>query len=572
MTGYHFNPPRESASPALLGNQRRRLRDVVATAVAVLVAGSGFLNLKSVTGGPVPIEQAAWLRSVFPLDFAGLARSATLLIGFSLVLTAVHLWGHKRRAWHLSLVLAIMSAAFHLTGAWNVPEAACSMLIAAGLWIVREEFQMGSAKPDLLAAGRRAAGALLLAALYGVGGFWVLEPREFHHNFQWWDAAARTIRLMLFIGDPSLVPHTPYAVWFLDSLFWISAAAFLYCAVVLFRPVAYRFRPNPAGRKHAKQIAEVHGRSGQDYFKHGLDKSYFFSRTGRSFLAYRVANHFALVLGDPVGPDEELRTIVEDFLRHCCRLGWRAGFHQVAEDRLGLYQSLGFRYMKIGDDAIVDLTKFTLAGSKPKELRNTLNRLDRKGYRVERFEPPFAPALLDALKEISDEWLTIAGHRERQFTLGRFDVSYVNATPVYAAFDAESHPVAFLNMIPSYQQGLATVDLMRRSPGAASGIMDYLFAKVFVDLQSRGLERFSLGMAPLTCDARTRTTGERVMLWLIRRMPFVFRSESLRQFKAKFADYWVPRYTVYGGRLDLPRLGFALRRVSELRSGMRGAA
>jgi lysylphosphatidylglycerol synthetase-like protein (DUF2156 family) len=54
-------------------------------------------------------------------------------------------------------------------------------------------------------------------------------------------------------------------------------------------------------------------------------------------------------------------------------------------------------------------------------------------------------------------------------------------------------------------------------------------------------------------------------------MPSLFRTDSLRRFKAKYADDWMPRYAVYQSRFDLPRLALALRRVSELR-GQQGRA
>jgi phosphatidylglycerol lysyltransferase len=234
---------------------------------------------------------------------------------------------------------------------------------------------------------------------------------------------------------------------------------------------------------------------------------------------------------------------------------------------------LGFRKLKVGDDAIVDLSAFSLSGSAMKEFRNTVNRLERQGYRVERIEPPLAEGLLSDLKRISDHWLEIPGHRERQFTLGRFERWYLRSTPVYVAFDADNHAVAFLNLVPSYHPGLATVDLMRRSPGQVNGLMDFLFAKVFLDLRKRGICRFSLGMAPLSdLNGQSATSAdEQVVHWVMKRMPFLFRADSLRRFKAKYADHWLPRYAVYQSRFDLPRLGLALRRVSE-QSEERGAA
>ncbi len=568
MRSYQFRQPIAELQP-----QRKPAKHtgrvwsrVIARAVAALVAGSGILNLISLMGGPVPTEQPVWLHGLFPLDFVGVSRTLTLISGFALILAAVHLWAYKRRAWQLSLVLASASVVFHLTKGWDLEEAFCSAVLFAVLWFTRRSFVVGSGRPHLGTAALRAAYAFAIAGAYGAAGFWLLEPTEFHQNFHWWDAGLRTVRLMLFLGDRTLVPHTAYAAWFLDSLFWISAAAFLYSGFVLFRPVVYRFRVDWAESDMAQAIAVQYGRTGQDFFKHWPDKSYYFSSNRKSFLGYRVAGHYALVLGDPVGPESELQATVHEFIDFCRTRGWRVGFHQVSEDHLPVYEALGFHRLKVGDDAIVDLAKFSLTGSAMKEFRNTVNRLDRLGYRVERVDPPLADALLLDLKRISDRWLEIPGHRERQFTLGRFEHWYVQTTPVYVAFDANDQAVAFLNLIPSYDPALATVDLMRRSPDNVNGLMDYLFAKVFLDLKSRGIQYFSLGMAPLSDrnEGDPISLDERVVYWAMKRMPFLFRADSLRRFKAKYADSWKPRYAVYQGRLDLPRLALALRRICEL--------
>jgi len=39
----------------------------------------------------------------------------------------------------------------------------------------------------------------------------------------------------------------------------------------------------------------------------------------------------------------------------------------------------------------------------------------------------------------------------------------------------------------------------------------------------------------------------------------------LLQYKAKFASFWEPRYTIYKGILDLPKIALALREISELK-------
>lgn len=567
MRSYRFRQPvveMQPRPPARDATGSRR-HGWAAPLAAMAVAGSGLLNLISLIGGPAPAQQPRWMAALFPLDFTGIARTLTLLCGFALLLAAVYLWAQKRRAWQTVMVLSGASAVVHLARGGNLQPALGSAALLGLLWLGRRAFTVGSERVLLGTAARRAAYAMAVAAAYGTAGFWLLEPSDFHRNFHWWDAALRTFRLMLFLGDQSLVPHTPYAAWFLDSLYSLSATAFFYSGLVLFRPVVYRFRADSDASIQARAIAERHGRTGQDFFKHFPDKSYYFSPNRQSFLGYRVSGDYALVLGDPVGPEEELAATVAGFRDFCRKRGWRVGFHQVSARHLPAYAALGFRRLKVGDDAIVDLEKFTLSGSAMKEFRNTVNRLDRLGYRVERRDPPLPGPLLEDLERISSRWLEIPGHRERQFTLGRFERSYVRSTAVYVAFDAQSKPVAFLNLVPSYDPHLATVDLMRRESGHINGLMDYLFAKAFLDLKARGVRSFSLGMAPLSGTGAEAAAGkgERVAHWAMRRMPFLFRTDSLRRFKAKYADSWQPLYAVYQGRFDLPRLALALRRISE---------
>jgi len=554
---------------------RHRINRVIPKVVSLVTFGSGVLNLISLLGGPVPTELPLWLQTIFPLDFSGIPRSVTLLLGFALVLTSIHLWSRKIRAFQLGVVLSAGSVVVHLGRGLDLPEAIASACLAGLLVAARSQFRVRSEWPRLGRGLRRASLALGIAVAYGVAGFWLLEPREFGINFQWWDACLRTLRLFSFLGDDSLIPKTPYAIWFLDSIDWIWGAFLLYAGFALFRPVAYHFHYDPFRQRQAGLIVVRHGRSAQDFFKLWPDKSYFFSASRQSFLAYRVGGAYALVLGDPVGPVEELAGTVQQFVEYCTDKGWSVGFHQVHAEHLPMYLRMGFRRrMKVGEDAIVDLAEFSLLGSSRKEFRNTVSRLERQGFRMERIEAPLTAELVTELKSVSDAWLGMPGHRERQFTLGRFVFAYVASMPVYVVRDPQGAIGAFLNLVPSFQTGLATVDLMRRRPDAPNGIMDFLFAAVFMELKQLGYRRFSLGMAPLAefRNGERANPEERAVGWLMRRFPVIFRADTLRRFKSKYADTWEPRYDVYRGVLDLPRLGLALRRISEIPEETRNVA
>src|SRR5207237_314234 len=67
------------------------------------------------------------------------------------------------------------------------------------------------------------------------------------------------------------------------------------------RPYAQRVRQTPPERSRAERLVHEHGADSLAFFALRRDKSYFFSPTGRSFLAYRVVTGCALVTGDPIG-------------------------------------------------------------------------------------------------------------------------------------------------------------------------------------------------------------------------------------------------------------------------------
>ncbi|MGH9199469.1 MAG: bifunctional lysylphosphatidylglycerol flippase/synthetase MprF, partial [Acidimicrobiia bacterium] len=330
--------------------------------------------------------------------------------------------------------------------------------------------------------------------------------------------------------------------------------------------VAYRLRTLPQERIHARQILSLHGRSSMDYFKVRPDKSLFFSSTGHCFLAYRVGGAFAVVLGDPVGPEGEVGPALWEFGEFCTENDWGLALYQTLPDFLPVYRQLGFKKLKLGEDAIIDLKRFSLQGRGAKSLRSSVNRIERLGIQARWEDPPLSRDMLAELKAVVDDWQQIPGRREREFALGRFDPEYVKSTPALVALDAQGSVLAFVNIVPSYRHGEATIDLMRRRPGAPNGIMDFLLVKLFERDRTQGFERFSLGMAPMTgsLEGENLSAEERAIHFFFQRLSFLFSFKGLRAYKAKFATDWEPRYVLYRTELDLPRLAVALARVSEL--------
>jgi phosphatidylglycerol lysyltransferase len=542
-----------------------RKRPLLVWIAFLATLGSGIIDIVSVIGPALPGRHSL-LREIFPLEFLHLSRSLTLLIGFALVISSINILRRKKRAFRFVLVLSLASVVFHLTKGLDYEEAFFSLVLAVILLVSRKDFKVRSSIPEWRWAILRLAVAVIVVTGYGILGFYLLDKRHFGIDFTLIDSIRRTFAFLSLAGDPHLVPHTRYARWFLDSLLLISVAAFIYSLYAIFRPVVYRFRTLPHEREEAAEILKLHGRSSLEHFKIWPDKSYFFSASRRSFLAYRVAANFALVLADPVGPEEETREIIRGFSAHCEENDWRLAFHQTLPDFLPLYQELRFKKLKIGDEAIVDLREFALEGKRMKHLRHYVNQMEKMGMQVRFEEPPISDELMDRVREVSDEWLKIPGRRERGFTMGTFNRHFLRSSPLALAADIQGRVQAFMNIIPSYRPGETTIDLMRHRQDAPDGVMDYLFIKLFARQKEKGFTRFNLGMAPMSGfqEGEEASAEERAVHYFLQRLNFLFSYTGLYQYKKKFASSWEPRYEIYPNVLDLPRLAFALNKVASV--------
>jgi phosphatidylglycerol lysyltransferase len=534
--------------------------------LSFVVLGSGVINLYSVAGRALP-ERAAIIREIFPLAFVHLSRFFAMLIGFALVVLSINIFKRKKRAFQITLLLSILSVFFYLIKGLDYEEATLSVLLIILLLLSRKTFTVRSSTPSIGWGFIRLGFGFVAALVYGAVGFWILDSREFGINFTIGESIKQTVAFLTLMGDPEIVPRTRHARWFLDSLNVMTATAMAHAFFAVFRPVVYRFRTYPLERKLAEEITARYGRTSLDFFKYWPDKTYFFSASRQCYIAFRVGGGYAVVLGDPVGPEAEIEPTIQRFIEYCTDNDWRVAFHQVLPDFLPIYQRLGFRKLKIGDDAIVDLPNFTLDGKEAKKLRHATNQLEKQGVRFIRYEPPITPEVMSHLKQVSDGWLQIPGRRERTFTLGLFDYEYVRLTPVYAAVDANGTIVAFMNVIPSFCKGEATIDMMRHLPDTPPGIMDYLFTKLFFAMKQQGFQRFSLGMAPMAgfSEHEEASAEERAVHYFMHQLNFLFSYQGLLHYKAKFATIWEPRYLIYRNVLNLPRVARAIAQISEIR-------
>jgi phosphatidylglycerol lysyltransferase len=540
-------------------------RSILIKFIALVAFGSGILNLFSLIGPPLKYRLLILLE-IFPLEFIHLSRFLIMLIGFSLVICSINLYKRKKRAFQLAILLSVFSIIFHFTKGLDYEEASASLILLLSLILARKSFTVKSSTPNFSSGILKLGIGFIIALAYGTAGFWFLESHHFAMNFRIGQAFKETLLYLVLIGDPALTPQTRYAAWFEDSLYFMTMTAIIYSLYSLFRPALCRFRTLPQERHLAQTIVKNYGRSAMDYFKFWPDKSFYFLENQKGFIAYGVAKSYALALADPVGPDDEIEPLIMGFRDYCHENDWSCGFHQAITDFIPIYEKLGFKKLKVGDDAITDLVQFSIEKLK-KETRKTIRQLEGTGFRVVSYEPPITDEIITSVKDISDEWLTIPGRRERQFTLGLFEYDYIRSTPIVTAENSDGRILAFVNIIPSFHKGEATNDLMRRRIDAPNGIMDFLFTRLMIILKEQGFERYNLGMSPMAgfSEQETASPEEKAIHYFFQHLDQFFSYRGLHHFKAKFATSWEPRYAIYENAIALPKMALALRVLSEIK-------
>jgi phosphatidylglycerol lysyltransferase len=198
-------------------------------------------------------------------------------------------------------------------------------------------------------------------------------------------------------------------------------------------------------------------------------------------------------------------------------------------------------------------------------LRNTVNKLVREGLRLEIVPIEQVPALLPQLKPISDAWLREKRVREKGFSLGAFDETYLARTPMAVVWQ-EDKPVAFANLFLTDSMEEASVDLMRYVPDAPPGLMDYLFVELMQWSKAHGYRWFNLGMAPLSGlqSRRQAPLWNRFGALIFGRGERFYNFQGLHRYKDKFDPEWEPRYLAAPGGIALP---VVLTNVASLISG-----
>ena len=522
---------------ARVGASLGRLTEQFTPRVLAVFTFLGGLVLLFSGATPASGARLALLGRVVPLQVIEASHFLASVAGAGLLLLSQGLARRLDGAYYLTSALLIVGVTGSMLKGFDYEEATLLLLLLAILWRARPAFD------------RRAAffetrfSAPWVAALIGAVGTSVwLGLFAFKHvdysSDLWWQFALH--------GDASRFLRATVGAA-------VVLLLFAFARLIGYSPAEAPPPTQADLQDAAKAIAAQTSTSANLAFL--KDKSLLFDEQRSAFVMFAVQGRTWVALGDPVGPEERLTDLVRIFLERCADFGGTPVFYEVTTTHLHRYADFGLTFVKLGEEARVDLTRFSLETPQAAKFRQLLRRLekDRGVFRI--VEPAGVPAIMSALRAVSDDWLAAKAGGEKGFSLGFFDEEYLSRFPI-AVIERDGQIQAFANLWLGAQQVEVSVDLMRYHRAAPRDVMETLFVHLMQWGKQQGYHWFALGMAPLSGFEQSPVAPiwNRIGAFAYKHGQAVYNFQGLRAYKQKFNPVWEPHYLAYPGGLRLPRI------------------
>ncbi len=536
---------------------RRRQHAWVPRTAALLTALVGLSDIAAIFK---PDLQNKLHRYLVPGILSNVTRTADVLIGLLLLLLAHGLRRRKRRAWQAVIALSAFDIAIHFAR-HRIPTAIVALVLLGALIYFREEFY---AEGDQRTRWRAAwvFGALVVADVV-IGLTYMILARGLVVDYSFGTRVEETLYGLVGVSGP--VQWVPEARGDLFSLFTGALGLFtlIVTAYLFLRPAEPHARLGAADAAKIRELLVKHGdRDSLGYFALRDDKSVIWSPTGKACVCYRVVSGVMLASGDPIGDPEAWPGAIGPFLDEAARHAWAPAVMGCGELAAEVWCREGhLTALELGDEAIVNVAEFSLSGRSMRNVRQMVNRVAKHGYVAEvRRAGDIPRAELDAIIKAADSWRGNPTERGFSMALGRIGARGDNDCVLVTA--EEGGVVrAVLQLVPWGADGLS-LDLMRRDKAAQPGLNDFLITETIKAAPGLGVKRISLNFAMFRAALER---GERIgagpvlKAW---RSVLIFASkwfqiESLYKFNAKFSPVWQPRFFVFPGTKDAPRIALA---------------
>lgn len=546
---------------ALLGARRGPARRWPIV-LALLVAASGVLDVASAIT-PAIDSRLRLIENATPDVVPKVASALVVPAGLMLVVLARGLWRRRRRAWQLTLVLVAAAAALHLLKGLDYEEAAANVLLVLALVARRHDFA-GRGDPSVRVhlVGRAVLFALGIFG-YGFVALWINRlsaDQPFSVAFAVRETAESLVGAEL-VGARHVGGE--FGRWFPLSVLLLGVTAAFSLLWSWLAPWHYRLSQEARERARAQALVEEFGADTLAPFALRGDKSYFFSEDERAFLAYKVVAGVAVVSGDPIGSPDAVAPLLARFVGFAHERDWRVAVLGAGERYLDLYRADGLRALYHGEEAVVDVERFSLEGRAIRKVRQSVTRLEREGYGAEvLYAGDVHDELRAELEDIFDGWR--GGAATKGFTMELDTLFRLDGDEALFVVgrDRDGTPQGFLHFVIARPAHALSLSSMPRRPTTPNGFNEWLVVATIEWAKVHGFGQVSMNFAPfaalLAPEAAPAGARERLQRRALHALKgHGFQLENLLTFNRKFFPDWQRRYVVYERPVDLPRVGIA---------------
>jgi lysyl-tRNA synthetase class 2 len=548
-----------AASPAAAAFPRVGRRDLAPRVASLVALAAGILNLVSALL-PAERQRLELLYRLVPGTLSEAATVVTAAAGLALVLLAGGLRRRRRTAWLAAVILLGGSAVLHLLKGLDFAEAVV-LAFVAGLLAGQSGRFSARAHPT----ERRATAAAALAVVAVTGGYGTLgllaNARDVAVDLGVARVLGEVARMAVGLGS-SLPLTGRFGRFFPTSVaavFWLGVLIVVARALA---PALVRWQPDPG------LAAAVAGADDSlAYF--ALRDDRMTVRAAHTLVSYRPVGTVALAAGDPLGPAQEWPGAARAFLVEAAAQGRVAAVLGCGQQAAKVWAAAGLTTLYLGDEAVLDLDRFSLQGRAVRIARQSWNRARRAGFSARACRSAdLDPETVSALRELSRRWRGEAVERGFSMALGRLFDPRDPDVVVVLAHDAAGRPLGFLQLVP-WGKDSASLDVMRRERDSPGYLNDFLVVEAARRLPELGMRRLSLNFSFLRAVIAAAAEpdvppGLRAARWLLRRLSGPFQIETLYRFNKKFAPAWQPRYLAVETPEELPRIVIAILRAEGL--------
>lgn len=500
----------------------RTLSAVVPQLYSLLLLFAGGVLLVS---GSIPAnsEVLDWLSDLVPLPVIELSHLMGSLIGLVLLFLARGIRLKIDVAWYGSLFLLGLGIIASLLKGFDWREALVLLIILILMLPTRSYFQRRSSLLHIPFS----KSWLVMVTVVLVGsvwlGFFAYRDVEYAHEL-WWQFS--------YEGD---------APRFLRALLLIAVVTVCFglSRLLSVAPPHILKKPTAAELAEAQRLV-VQCSHTQGFLALLGDKYLFWNAERNVFIMFAVTAQFWIAMGDPIGKQSMVENLLWQFQEQADRYGAKAVFYQVGPELLPYYLDQGLSLFKLGEEARVDLSTFSLQGKQRDTQRSVRNKFSKMNYHFEILSGLSVEQALSVLRQISEAWLSNKNTREKCFSLGFFDEGYLRRTDVAVIKDESGQIRAFANLWQTASRQELSIDLMRYDQDSPKGIMDFLFAELMLWGKAENYQWFSLGMAPLAGLERRPLAPlwHKIGTTIFDMGGQFYNFEGLYEYKAKFAPQW----------------------------------